>query len=583
MMKLLMLSLAPALSLAMLAGETVVIPNARCRGFIGIGIMGRGMVHRLLEADVPLVIWNRNLTKAYELRDEWQQIAAQEAGPLAEHLDPAVTVVDTPRQVVEACWRTYLMLSTPEAAASVYEMPDGVLSGVKEGKEIIDCATLRPEDMITNGAAVTQRGGRFLEAPVSGSKGPAEQGTLVFMTGGDEALSREAAEDLAAMGKESVHCGHIGSATRMKLIVNMVMGTQLAAIAEGVALAEGLNVHVGSLQRVLEIGAIGSPMLKVKGPLMASGGAFGAGNPPSNYPANFPLKHAMKDMRFAIGEAKSQLGDQLPGGELPVAGAAHAVFEQASARGYDDADFAAVVEGLRDGYTSASAPQCDHPGTESAAAGGLRRLAQGVHAGGGIQAGGGVHKRRWDTPAEAWLAEWERRFECWWLALPVPSQEVWGVCLGALALHLGARLDDAWRHAQQLGGSTRGSTRASAIAEPGCEWVQKKSFELPQLPALPSESMHFEMPPIPRLVPTWQRLESLSRVREERMGHSKGVAASAVAAGALGGAIMIALGVFVVRARGLRGRLTLTPVTTSGASRVCRGASEASSESDESL
>ena len=184
MMKLLMLSLAPALSLAMLAGETVVIPNARCRGFIGIGIMGRGMVHRLLEADVPLVIWNRNLTKAYELRDEWQQIAAQEAGPLAEHLDPAVTVVDTPRQVVEACWRTYLMLSTPEAAASVYEMPDGVLSGVKEGKEIIDCATLRPEDMITNGAAVTQRGGRFLEAPVSGSKGPAEQGTLVFMTGG---------------------------------------------------------------------------------------------------------------------------------------------------------------------------------------------------------------------------------------------------------------------------------------------------------------------------------------------------------------------------------------------------------------
>ena len=384
MMKLLMLSLAPALSLAMLAGETVVIPNARCRGFIGIGIMGRGMVHRLLEADVPLVIWNRNLTKAYELRDEWQQIAAQEAGPLAEHLDPAVTVVDTPRQVVEACWRTYLMLSTPEAAASVYEMPDGVLSGVKEGKEIIDCATLRPEDMITNGAAVTQRGGRFLEAPVSGSKGPAEQGTLVFMTGGDEALSREAAEDLAAMGKESVHCGHIGSATRMKLIVNMVMGTQLAAIAEGVALAEGLNVHVGSLQRVLEIGAIGSPMLKVKGPLMASGGAFGAGNPPSNYPANFPLKHAMKDMRFAIGEAKSQLGDQLPGGELPMAGAAHAVFEQASARGYDDADFAAVVEGLRDGYTSASAPQCDHPGTESAAAGGLRRLAQGVHAGGGV-------------------------------------------------------------------------------------------------------------------------------------------------------------------------------------------------------
>ena len=110
-----------------------------------------------------------------------------------------------------------------------------------------------------------------MEAPVSGSKGPAAAGALIFMAAGDKAVFDAAsAVELAAMGKKSVFCGEeVGVATNMKLVVNTIMGAQLAALAEGIALAESLGLSVDDMQGVLEEGAMASPMLKLKGPLMA--------------------------------------------------------------------------------------------------------------------------------------------------------------------------------------------------------------------------------------------------------------------------------------------------------------------------
>ena len=240
-------------------GTATAMATARPVGFIGLGIMGEGMTNNLLKAGIPVHIWSRDRKKS-----ESFAFAAEGNGL------PSVSIEDTPADVIASCERTYLMLSTPAACEEVYTMAGGVLEGVSEGKQIIDCATLRPGDMSSLAKRVRAKGGAFVEAPVSGSKGPAAAGALVFMAAGDKAVFDLALQvELAAMGKKSVFCGEeVGTATRMKLVVNTIMGAQLAALAEGIALAENLDLNVEDMQSVLEEGAMASPMLKLKGPLV---------------------------------------------------------------------------------------------------------------------------------------------------------------------------------------------------------------------------------------------------------------------------------------------------------------------------
>ena len=137
------------------------------------------------------------------------------------------------------------MLSTLEASEAVFP---GMLEKVCAGKSIVDCATLTPERMAAMSSAVKAAGGSFLEAPVSGSKGPAEAGQLIFLTAGDAAVKEAAEADLEAMGKATFYfgeevgvsaatvglgCGCAGSdgsnccweqrGSKMKLVVNMIM------------------------------------------------------------------------------------------------------------------------------------------------------------------------------------------------------------------------------------------------------------------------------------------------------------------------------------------------------------------------
>jgi 3-hydroxyisobutyrate dehydrogenase-like beta-hydroxyacid dehydrogenase len=291
-------------------------------GFIGLGIMGDGMVRRLLEhGGRRVVVWNRSPEKAATLK--------------AEHAD-RVTVAESPKAVLEACSLTYVMLSTPDAVKSVYEMDGGILAGVAAGKQLVDCATLAPEDMARLSAQVVERGGRFLEAPVTGSKVPARDGQLVFLTAGDEALFHTAQRDLAAMGKASLFLGEAGAATRMKLCNNLVMSTMLAAYGEGLALAQAAGLDASKLIEVLGLGVCASPVLAAKAPKMAVG----------DHATNFPLKHAEKDMALAL-----DLGAAL-GLELPVAAQVDTAMRTAMAMegvegvegGMGDADFSAIYE-----------------------------------------------------------------------------------------------------------------------------------------------------------------------------------------------------------------------------------------------
>jgi|TARA_B100000513_G_scaffold188070_1_gene110884 hypothetical protein len=117
---------------------------------------------------------------------------------------------------------------------------------------------------------------------------------------------------------------------------------------------------------------------------------------------------------------------------------------------------------------------------------------------------------------DRWTAEWHRRVECWWIGLPTPEQSRLGACVGALALHLGSKLDAAWRAAAVAAGKTfRPSASLSAAAEPNCQWLsQMDAPRLPGFPDVPIDPSQWTLPPIPRMLPSWQRLQALQRPRE---------------------------------------------------------------------
>jgi len=283
-------------------------------GFLGLGIMGRAMAANLLKAGFAVTVWNRTAEKCEYLVSHG---AAQGKNPA---------------DVIANSDITFAMVSDPAAAKELCFGNQGVMEGITPGRSYIDVSTVDPHTSIEIGLAITNKGGRFLEAPVSGSKKPAEDGALVFLCGGDKPLYEEAMPALEIMGKKSFYLGGTGSGARMKLVINMIMGTMMAAFGEGLTLGEkaGLNMH--DILDVLDQGAVANPMFRLKGPMMAEG----------NFNVAFPLKHMQKDMRLAL-----LLGDENQQA-LYAAGAANSSYIKAKNMGWAEEDFSAVLKAIRE-------------------------------------------------------------------------------------------------------------------------------------------------------------------------------------------------------------------------------------------
>jgi len=277
-------------------------------GFLGLGIMGGPMALNLLRTGAELRVWNRTRDKCREL---------EKAGAV---------VCNSAAEVCAGADITFAMLADPAAARDVFLGPDGALAGLGPGHDYVDMSTVDAGTSCELAAEAARAGARFLEAPVSGSKKPAEEGTLVILAAGDETLYADAAAALEAMGKKRVFLGDVGQGARMKLVVNMIMGGMMTAFGEGLALAGRGGLDPAVLLEVLDAGALANPMFRIKGPVVASG----------QFPPAFPLKHMQKDLRLAL-----QLGDELVQ-PLPTAAAANAEFIRARDAGLADLDFSAV-------------------------------------------------------------------------------------------------------------------------------------------------------------------------------------------------------------------------------------------------
>jgi 3-hydroxyisobutyrate dehydrogenase-like beta-hydroxyacid dehydrogenase len=279
-------------------------------GYLGMGIMGSAMAGRLIDAGFKVTVWNRSADKCDAL------------------VAKGATLGDTPKAVVERCDIVFACTSDPASARAVVFGQTGVLAGLKEGKKFIDMSTVDEETSKEIASAVKAKGAAFLEAPVSGSKGPALQGQLVILAAGDQSLCKEAQPCFDVMGKRTFFLGEVGSGARMKLVVNMMMGINIAALSEGLAVGTKAGLQGTDILEVLKEGALNCPMYSLKGPTMIKG----------EYPTAFPLKHQQKDVRLALG-----LGDQL-GQPLPVAAAANESLKAARAAGYGDDDMSKLYE-----------------------------------------------------------------------------------------------------------------------------------------------------------------------------------------------------------------------------------------------
>jgi 3-hydroxyisobutyrate dehydrogenase-like beta-hydroxyacid dehydrogenase len=279
-------------------------------GFIGLGIMGTGMVKNLLKDGIPVHVWNRSHEKCTALKEEFNNL---------------VTVVDTPANVARGCRTVVSMLSTPDAMREVYgKAGDGLLAGLSPKNHVVECGTYEGKDMVWASDEVHRIGAKFLAAPVSGSKVPAELGQLVFIASGDEEVAAGATDVLKLMGKSTHFLGpDPAGAANMKLVVNSMMANMLACLSEGMHLTKHVGLSPTALLAIVSEGAIATPMFAMKGPNMSKEDASitsihtSARNHELNvtvdhdaaklaqlYAPHFPLKHAFKDLLFAVTMAR---------------------------------------------------------------------------------------------------------------------------------------------------------------------------------------------------------------------------------------------------------------------------------------
>ncbi|XP_038705972.1 glyoxylate/succinic semialdehyde reductase 2, chloroplastic isoform X2 [Tripterygium wilfordii] len=282
-------------------------------GFLGIGIMGLPMAQNLLKSGCNVTVWNRTKSKC----------------------DPLITLgakyESSPEEVAAGCDVTFAMLADPGSAVDVAFGKHGAANGLGPGKGYIDFSTVDGSTSKLISDRIKATGASFLEAPVSGSKKPAEDGQLIFLTAGDKPLYERVAPYLDIMGKSRFFLGDVGNGAAMKLVVNMIMGSMMASFSEGLLLSEKVGLDPNVLVEVVSQGAISAPMYSVKGPSMVQ----------SHYPTAFPLKHQQKDLRLALGLAESVSQP------TPIAAATNELYKVAKSYGLSDHDFSAVIEALK--------------------------------------------------------------------------------------------------------------------------------------------------------------------------------------------------------------------------------------------
>jgi 3-hydroxyisobutyrate dehydrogenase len=285
-----------------------------CVAFCGLGIMGGPMAASLVRAGFELSVWTRTAEKARRFAAEYGARAAETPAESADGAQAAITMVP----------------DSPEVESTLFG-EDGAAAALGEGALAIDMSTIAPSAAKAIGKRLAERGVDFVEAPVSGSRPKAVDGTLTIMAGGEDAAFERALPLFEAMGERIVHVGPRGHGQLAKLLTNTMGAVNAAALAEAVVTVKRAGVDPEAFLDVASGSAGASTVLTLKGRPMFDG----------NFEPLFKLEHMLKDVRHCLAEARA-LGVELPMGAL-----AETLYARAAEEGHGGEDFAAVVTAAR--------------------------------------------------------------------------------------------------------------------------------------------------------------------------------------------------------------------------------------------
>ena len=279
--------------------------------FVGIGLMGAPMARRLIEAGHDLALWNRS-------RDKLAPLLARGARAAASPADAARGA-----EIVMLC-----VTDTPAVEEVVFGA-DGVAQGIASGAILVDFSSIRPDATRRFSERLrTERGADWIDAPVSGGVPGAEQGTLAIMAGGEAGAIERVRPLMQALASRFTHMGPSGAGQTTKLCNQMIVGCNLAVIAEAIKLAQDAGVEAARLPDCLKGGFADSLPLQIFGRRMASG----------QYDPPLAASETMlKDLDTACDLARQTVT------ALPMTSLASAIFRLLKAHGHGKGDPAALL------------------------------------------------------------------------------------------------------------------------------------------------------------------------------------------------------------------------------------------------
>jgi 3-hydroxyisobutyrate dehydrogenase-like beta-hydroxyacid dehydrogenase len=281
-------------------------------GFIGLGVMGSGMVATLRKAGYPVTIWARNRKQAEPL--------LQQGATLAPDIAAAVRDAD----VIMYC------LSDDAAAEEVVFGAGGVLSAVRRGQIVCDATTVHPDTSRREARAYAERGAEFLDTPVFGSRNEAASGGLWVLAGGERGVFERVRPILQTLGETVHYMGETGAGAAMKLVGNLVVASQLEALGEAMVLATKAGLRAEDVLGVLKVTDFRSPILSCVGESLAR----------RNFQTNFALKHLLKDANLIDRFAEDLIAP------IPAMAATRETIKAAVNRGWGEENASAMIKAL---------------------------------------------------------------------------------------------------------------------------------------------------------------------------------------------------------------------------------------------
>ena len=273
--------------------------------FLGLGIMGQAMASNLVKAGHDVSVWNRTPGK---------EVEGARTGS-----SPADAARDA-----EVVW---LCVADTVAVENILFGPQGVQESLAPGAIVADSSTISPIATRDFAEKVRAKGAEYVDAPVTGSKIGAENGTLLFIVGGSEPAIDTLKPLFAAMGKKIFRMGETGKGQATKIAMNLQIAMIYEGFAEGLTLAAKLGVDAQQLIQLIEATMVRSGVVEYKAPFVLQ----------RDFTANFPLRLMHKDIRLAL-EAAKEARVKLPGVET-----VEEIYEMATEDGHQDLDYAATL------------------------------------------------------------------------------------------------------------------------------------------------------------------------------------------------------------------------------------------------